>query len=120
MLSRHGEKRNYLVHQLVAFTFLGPCPPGMEVLHGPAGKHDDSLANLAYGTHQQNIEDQLRDGTARKGEMHGRAKLTEGDVRTIRERAARGERHHVLAADFGVARSTIAAVVCRQNWRDAA
>lgn len=92
----------------------------MEVLHGPAGKDDNSLVNLAYGTHKQNIDDHLRDGTARKGERHGRAKLTERDVREIRARARTGAVHRVLAAEFGVARSTIAAVVCNQNWREVA
>jgi hypothetical protein len=43
------------VHRLVMLAFVGPCPANMEVLHGPGGPGDNSLSNLRYGTHQENI-----------------------------------------------------------------
>lgn len=49
-----------LVHKLVMEAFVGPCPRGMEVLHGP--KDNDHLDNLSYGTRSQNIHDRNRDG----------------------------------------------------------
>lgn len=53
------------VHRLVAETFIGPCPEGMEVCHGPNGKQDNSVSNLRYGTHSENQQDRFRDGTSR-------------------------------------------------------
>lgn len=39
------------------------------------------------------------------------------DIRPIRERAANGTPHEVLATEYGVSRSAITAVVMRKNWR---
>jgi len=43
------------VHTLVALTFLGPPPPGHEVLHRNHTPADNRLANLKYGTRSQNL-----------------------------------------------------------------
>lgn len=51
------------VHALVALAFLGPRPDGHEVRHGPNGKSDNRASQLCYGTHKQNEEDKLRDGS---------------------------------------------------------
>ena len=50
------------IHQLVCESFIGPCPEGMEVCHGPNGKLDNSLANLRYGTRSENAQDRFRYG----------------------------------------------------------
>ena len=63
-LSREGIRKTSLVHQLVAVAFIGPCPPGLEVLHGPSGVGDNSAGNLSYGTTKQNTLDRCRDGTS--------------------------------------------------------
>lgn len=64
-LSRDGVPApvSRMVHRLVAEAFLGPCPVGMEVLHGPGGAQDNRVSNLSYGTHSQNMFDKNRDGT---------------------------------------------------------
>jgi hypothetical protein len=53
---------SYLVHRLVARAFLGPCPEGHEVCHGPTGALDNTLKNLRYGTRSDNYQDRIRDG----------------------------------------------------------
>lgn len=50
----------YAVHVLVTDAFFGPCPPGKERLHGPAGKQDPSVPNLRFGTHLENERDKRR------------------------------------------------------------
>lgn len=116
-LCRDGVPRQHSVHRLVLEAFVGPCPEGMEARHGPLGSGNDALENLNWGRHVDNMADKIRDGTAQRGERGGRAKLTAQAVQEIRDRAAMGEYHRLLAEEYGVARSTIAAVVCRQNWR---
>lgn len=59
------KQKTRFVHQLVCEAFIGPCPDGMEVCHGPNGKLDNSISNLRYGTRSDNEKDKIRDGTSR-------------------------------------------------------
>lgn len=60
-LSKDGDGKNHKVHVLVASAFLGPRPEGKETCHGPNGKLDNSVSNLSYGTHGDNMRDRERD-----------------------------------------------------------
>jgi hypothetical protein len=82
-LSKDGIQKTPSVHQLVLQAFVGPCPEGQLVRHGPGGKDDNRLSNLSYGTPKQNMADRLRDGTAIYGDTHPMAKLTEEQARWI-------------------------------------
>ena len=62
-LHKKGVQSNRLVHQLVAETWIGPCPTGQEVCHGPNGVTDNSVSNLSYNTRLKNQRDRYRDGT---------------------------------------------------------
>lgn len=59
-LRRRGRAVTVPVHLLVAEAYLGPCPDGQEVRHGPAGQQENGRANLSYGTHQENERDKRR------------------------------------------------------------
>jgi hypothetical protein len=50
-----AKTKLYLVHRLVAATFLGECPDGKECHHRNHDKADNRASNLAYVTHHQNI-----------------------------------------------------------------
>jgi hypothetical protein len=62
-LSKNGRYRRFGVHVLVALCFIGPRPTGYSVLHGKEGKFVNTVENLSYGTHKQNMQDKKRDGT---------------------------------------------------------
>lgn len=62
-LSKNGIVTNMEVHRVVAAAWIGPCPDGMEVCHGPNGKLDNSVSNLRYDTRTNNNLDKRRDGT---------------------------------------------------------
>lgn len=63
LLCGKGKPLNVPIHKLVTSAFLGLCPSGQMVRHGPKGKQDNSLTNLSYGTASQNQMDKRRDGT---------------------------------------------------------
>lgn len=76
-LSVGGKTWPVQVHQLIALTFIGECPPGMEVLHGDGNvRTDNSRTNLRYGTRAENLRQSVREGTF-------------GPLRANRERRAR-------------------------------
>lgn len=62
-LCRDGRHKSRRIHQLVAEAFLGPTPDGMEVCHNNGMAGDSRLANLRWGTHQENAMDAVRHGT---------------------------------------------------------
>jgi len=64
-LYKEGQRRTLYVHQLVARAWIGPCPYGQQVRHGPNGMLDNSVSNLCYGTPQEDAQDKWRDGTHR-------------------------------------------------------
>ena len=62
-LHNHGECQVRTVHSLVAETFIGTRPEGMEVCHNDGDRTNNHLDNLRYGTSSDNNLDQLRHGT---------------------------------------------------------
>jgi 5-methylcytosine-specific restriction endonuclease McrA len=65
--------------------------------------------------HREKTEDDGPSPNHVRGEQTGTARLTAADVREIR--AATGVSPQVLAAAYGVARSTIRAVLERKSWQ---
>jgi hypothetical protein len=120
-LTREGRRRSWFVHQLVALAFIGPYPPGMQVRHGTAGRGDDRLANLCYGTPAENVADQVRDGTRAiiAGELHHHSKLTLQIIAECRVLHEAGESYSALGRRFGVSRTTISAALRGINWKAA-
>lgn len=53
----------------------------------------------------------------RKGDNHGRAELTEDQVREIRRRVANGERINRIYQEYNVCKATVSHIVTRRNWR---
>jgi hypothetical protein len=76
--------KRFLVHRLVLETFVGPCPPNHETRHMNGRRHDNKLQNLQWGTHAENIDDNVRLDANPRGARHWRFRLTAQDVETIR------------------------------------
>lgn len=59
MLSSNGKRKNLKVARLVLIAFVGPPPyPEAHSRHLDGNAKNDNLENLAWGTPQQNIDDQ--------------------------------------------------------------
>lgn len=111
------DGRQILVYRLVAEAFLGPCPDGWIVRHGPGGPLDNRLCNLSYGTSSDNNgADRLRDGTLPRGSKAGSARLTEDQVLEIKRRSIAGESRAALGREFGVRPENISHIVTGRTW----
>lgn len=86
--SRKG--RRHLVHALVMAAFVGPRPEGHVIRHLNHVKTDNRLANLAYGTPEENRQDSYRDGKMFTGQKHHWGKLTTRQIAEIQMRYAAG------------------------------
>ena len=91
------------VHQLVARTFLGPCPPGEEVRHLDGNAANNAVDNLCYGSRTENILDVYRQNRRWR-------KLSLREIKEIYLRANTGECGAQLAKEFQVSPTTISRI----------
>lgn len=135
--ARRGTGSIVRVHRVAWTLAHGPIPEGLDVLHHcdnracvktePDERYPDG--HLWLGTDLDNHRDGMvkgrsatgdRHGTHThpglwRGERHGRARLTEDDVRRIRTDRS-GVTQTGLAASFGVSRRTIRSIIDRTRW----
>jgi len=115
-LFRDEKKIQRPIHHLVLEAFVGKRPSGLEGCHNDGDPTNNRLDNLRWDSHVSNIMDCVKHGTHTtpwpRGEKHPRAKLTNDQVKKIRE-VYTGVRGHAtdLAKEYGVARQSILAIV---------
>ena len=88
ILSLHGTRyptvtlggHRVRVHVVMAATFLGPRPPGYQVLHADDDKRNNWIGNLTYGTPSDNLRDAHRHGVRRRRCPSGRHLVTATNV----------------------------------------
>lgn len=140
----HGYERVHLVrsdgeggdgirvHRVVLLAWAGPPDPGHEARHLNGVRHDNRAENLAWGTRSQNRDDSRRLGTLATGDRHGMrkhpervargerqgsAKLTEAQVREMRELHAAGWKYKALAEKYGIVWSAAQNICHRRRWK---
>lgn len=92
-LRRDGRYWNAPIHRLLAIAFI-PNPMGLPfVLHWDDDPSNNSLSNLRWGTHQQNMRDVVRNGNHEKANrthcIRGHEYTEENTVRTRADGGAR-------------------------------
>jgi hypothetical protein len=103
-------------HRLAYEFYVGPIPPGLYVMHRCDNPSCANPDHLVLGSQLDNIRDMEGKGRARhiNGERLPAAKLTEDDVRAIRESA---ESDDGLAPRFGVSKFAIRDVRSGRTWK---
>lgn len=110
-------------HRFSYRLYKGPIPNGLFVLHTCDNRRCVNPSHLFVGTNYDNVQDMVSKGrqSGAKGERSGKAKLTEKQVREIRQRYKRwrANRSNViqLASEFGMSVPQIQAIVARKQWK---
>lgn len=99
----NGQVRTAWVHTLVLESFVGFPPLDHECAHKDGDTRHNALINLAWKTSWENYQDRLRHGTQI-------LKISSEGVRSIRAKLLEGIPQHILAAEYGVAQSTISKI----------
>ena len=120
-----GKQRRKGVHNLVAWSWIGPPPsPKHEVAHNDGSKDFNHFENLRWDTRKGNHADLKKHGTSVSGSRNGRAKLNEAAAAEIRrtlkpeagkKRLPRGS-VKAAAKKFGVNRNIISLVAYGRAW----
>lgn len=110
----------YRAHRYVYELVNGPIPAGLCVLHRCDVRACVNPAHLFLGTNADNTADMMAKGRGvfPTGERASSAKLTEHQVRIIRQRCAAGETHRSVAAMFGISHNAVGSIVRRRTWRE--
>ena len=111
-ISAMNRNRKIYLHTAVLMAFVGPRPPGLQCRHLDGNKANNRLENLCWGTASENAEDAKRHGTSPR-------KLTECDVRGIRQRVKYGKWgiRTRLAKEYGVSIGQVCRIAKGQRWK---
>jgi len=105
------------VHRLVAITFLGKPPfPAAMALHGDDDRTNNSVRNLRWGTHQDNMDDKTARDRCPKGSSNGNVTLDEGQVLRIAKLIVRGSTQVSIAQKFGITQATVSLIKTGKTW----
>jgi hypothetical protein len=119
----NGEILGFCVHQIVAETFIGPCPKrdngraAWDVLHKNRDKLDNRVENLAYVSHSRNVLDAIEKGLFPLGEKHHRSKLNNSTVKELKLLMQQGKTNLELSVMFGISDSAISRIRLGKTWR---
>jgi hypothetical protein len=106
--------RSEYVHSLVARSFLGPCPDGMEVAHNDGDRLNNRVSNLRYATRKDNHADKRLHGTQPSGERHPKCRLTDDDIAEIRVSRRSGKSVRDIADEFDISDRYVRRIVALQ------
>jgi hypothetical protein len=109
-----GGRRRCSAHRVAYALAFGRCPANLVVRHACDNSVCVAPHHLVLGTDTENIQDRCARGRTPMGEAHARAILTDEQVRAIRED---GRIARVIAAEFGVHKSTVAKIKTRRIWK---
>ena len=118
IIARGSPQRGMLLAHRVSYELhRGPIPDGGHILHSCDNRLCVNPAHLSLGTNAANVADMVAKGRQAAGEVNGHAKLTEEQVREIRERYDWYRvTQRLLAAEYGVTRSNIGHIVNGGSW----
>lgn len=109
----HERRFIQMTHRLMWEHVNGPVPEGMCVLHRCDVPNCVNPDHLFIGTKADNSADMVAKGRSKRGEDLPQTKLTEDQVRIIRES---DEPQSKIAKRFGISQGRVSAIINRKGW----
>ncbi len=115
-LSDRGKRPR--AHRIIWERHFGPIPNKIQVCHSCDNPPCVNIDHLFLGTNLTNSHDRDQKDRVMHGVKHVNAKLTEDDVRFIREydRTNPGRRKH-LSERFSIGRTHIDKIIWNKSWK---
>ena len=113
-----AHRFSYMIHHPLTIDLREH--PKLQVCHKCDNPKCVNPAHLWLGTHTDNMRDMETKGRGNqaKGEKQGLAKLTEQQIREIREKYQKGNTsQYKLADEYGVHQATIYRIITHTTWK---
>jgi len=122
IIDKHGygklriNKKRVLAHRASYEIFVGIIASKMLILHSCNNRACINPDHLKQGTVQDNSNDMINANRSLQGEKHHKAKLTESDVRKIRE-LGNNLSQQKIANMFGVSQLNVSLILRNKAWK---
>ncbi len=116
----HYQDKQDRVSRVAYIILVGPIPSGLFALHSCDTPPCFNLRHIFLGTNQDNVDDMVKKQRHCFGERSRLAKLTEEQVRQLRQMDADGSSRADIAdtaEGFGLSRKSIGAILRRESWK---
>lgn len=118
-LYKNKQRKKFLVHRLVLSTFCGARSMDTECRHLDGNPRNNTLDNLRWGTHSENMIDRNNHGTMKsmRGSNNNNARLNEWQVRIIKQLLCIGGwTQREIGNIFGVSSDVIGSIKRGKTW----
>ena len=118
-LNLNGKAKKFLIHRLVAETFIANSNNKPHVNHKDGNKSNNDVSNLEWVTRSENMYHAYKNGLGPSGERNGAHKLTNEDVVWIKTHYIKNSKEYgtkALGKKFGVDHKTIWNIVNNKTW----
>lgn len=119
-----GRSKRYLLHRLIAFTFLGYREEGFIVNHINSIRDDNRIENLEWVNYSQNAKHSYKFGNRKNNNGHflppgkGQKKLTLDIVKSIKKDLLIEPVHlGKIAKKYGVKGTTVSNIYYGKTWK---
>jgi YesN/AraC family two-component response regulator len=112
------KRKRKSIHRLVAITFIEnknnlPC-----INHIDGDKSNNCVSNLEWVNYSQNLKHAFDNNLrSSKGTKHPQCKLTEKEVKQIRELYNKGLDHKTIADMFSISKSYVGTIGRKITWK---
>ncbi len=116
-LCTDGKRKSYTAHRLVAMHFIKKVDNKRQVNHINGIKSDNRLENLEWCTPGENQKHALANGLMKpkKGILNGQSKLTEKDIKDIRQNTKLNQRE--LAKKYRISFQQVSRIINKTRWK---
>jgi len=118
-LRKNGKPKKFFVHRLVALAFIpNDNPEANSVNHKNGNKSDNSVENLEWVTHRQNVDHAVETGLQLKGEAVGTSIYEEQMVHKACQMITRGDLSlQDISDETGLGYATVSDLKNRRSWK---
>jgi Mor family transcriptional regulator len=115
-LCKNGKSVSKCLHVVVAESFLGGRPKGMQCAHLDGDPRNFHASNLAWVSPKTNVSHKKLHGTHLMGESHHLSKLKEADIYDIFAQRCLGSTTAELAKKYDMTWEGINNILKRESW----